>query len=82
MPKQQLTGEQIKSNLLELLAPMLAFCDKQGITSFDLPTNGDESDSSFCMFTRPLPPRIKCVLERYGCIYVADPLKEAGNETL
>lgn len=67
-----MTPQQMKEEILRLAKPLDDFMREQGIASFHL---GDATETNYATIdisaTRiPLPPHIKCVLWRYGCIYV------------
>jgi hypothetical protein len=74
MPASKLTPEQMKAEILRLAKPLDDFTREHGITSFSL-DNGDKKDCGtfdISLYRHPVPPRIKCALKEYGCIYVED----------
>ena len=83
--EEEKVGEQIKAELASLLKPLVVFLNNKRVVgaAFDLgthslninlessnPQNQQVSIDQNCH--RHLPPQIKCVLSRWGCIYVDD----------
>lgn len=61
-------GDFLKVQLTERLEPVLEFMRTHEITSFQFEITGID----ISCFRRPLADRVKCLMERYGSIYVLD----------